>query len=291
MRAFNLVRPEPHYRRDAFDAGLRAAGYDIVDERQIGTPQPSDVLVIWNRYGHWDVLAQRFEKVGAAVLITENGYLGRSENAYAKPFTTDAQEPESQLYALALNHHNGGGRWWIGEPGRWRGQGIEIRPWRIDGEHVLVLPQRGIGPAGVSMPRDWPERMLARLRTLTHRPVRLRDHPGNAPAQKPLAADLGGAWCVVTWGSGAAIKALCAGVPAYSDWPRWIGFPGALPFDQIGLDDPPHWHEGAPLTADTARRAMLDRLAWAQHTVAELATGEPIMRLLEIHRQRVRDAA
>src|SRR5687767_5093077 len=133
-RAFNLVRSEVHYRRDAINAGLKAVGYDLFSENQIGTPKPSDVLVIWNRYAGWDARARQFEAAGAAVVVVENGYIGRSENAYAKPYTTDVQEPENQLYALALNYHNGAGRWWIGEPGRWREQGIDIRPWREDGE-------------------------------------------------------------------------------------------------------------------------------------------------------------
>ena len=176
MRAFNLIRSEPHYRRDAFDTGLRVTGYDIVHPANIGKPQAE------RHAGHLEPiralawLAQRFEAAGAAVLIAENGYLGRSENAYAKPYTTDAQEPENQLYALALNHHNGAGRWWIGEPGRWRAQGIEVKPWREDGEHVLVLPQRGSDRRGGDA-AGWPESTLRRLRTLTTRSVRLRPHP------------------------------------------------------------------------------------------------------------------
>ena len=281
-RAFNLIRDVPHYRRDAFDAGLRAIGYDVVHQIP-GSPQPYDALIIWNRYGEWDQYAQRFEAAGAAVLVAENGYIGRSENVYAKPYTTNAHEPENQLYALAMNHHNGAGRWWIGEPGRWHGQGIEVKPWREDGEHVLVLPQRGIGPSEVAMPQDWPQATVRRLQALTHRPVRVRDHPGNAPAQTPLKADLEGAWCAVTWGSGAAIKAVCAGVPVFGAWDRWIGRYAAAPFESTMAIE-------HPLTSLEAREAMLDRLAWAQWTVVELATGEPFARLLEIHRMRQRAA-
>lgn len=274
MRAFNLIRSEPHYRRDAFDAGLRSVGYDIVDQRQIGIPKPTDLLVIWNRYAHWADLADRFEAAGAAVLIAENGIIGATENEYAKQYDLAGD----QLYTLALNYHNGGGRWWIGEPGRWRQQGIEVKPWREDGEHILVLPQRGFGPAAVAPPKNWLHDTLERLKAITIRPIKLRPHPGNYPAKIPLSDDLRDCWCAVTWGSGAGIKALCAGVPVYSEWPQWLGFPGALSFSAIGRADIE--------PSDDGRQVMLDRLAWCQWTVSEIASGEPFRRLLAIHGKR-----
>jgi len=276
-----LIQSAVHYRRDAFELGLKACGFSLEGERHIGTVRPNDLLVIWNRYGRGDSFARQFEQVGAAVIVAENGYLGASENAYAKPFATKEQTPESHLYALALNHHNGAGRWYIGDAGRWREHGIEVKPWRTDGEHVLVLPQRGIGPSGVAMPREWSALVAGRLRAMTKRPVRVRAHPGNEPAHRPLQADLEACWCVVTWGSGAAIKAVCTGVPAFCDWRQWIGSPAASV-----LGD----NVEAPMRCDDCRHRMLDRLAWAQHTVAEIATGEPIRRLLELHRERAKAA-
>jgi hypothetical protein len=280
-----LVRDVPHYRRDAILAGLKAIGFHV--GCQTLRPQPGDVLVTWNRYAHYESMAQAFERVGAAVIVAENGYLGATENAYAKPYAASGD----QLYTLSLGHHNGAGRWWVGHRGRWREQGISVKPWREDGEHILVLPQRGIGPDGVAMPPDWPERTLAWLRTMTIRPVRVRSHPGNEPAKKPLEADLEGCWCAVTWGSGAALKAMCAGVPAYSDFDRWIGFPGALPLSQIGRADPVRSHDGRQFDRDHAREVMLDRISWAQHEVAEIATGEPLRRLIDMHIATARAAA
>jgi hypothetical protein len=293
-RAFNLLRRDPHYRRDAFDAGLRAAGYDILHERQIGTPKPSDVLVIWNRYAHYDVMAQRFEAVGAAVIICENGLIGKSENAYAKQFTSDSQTPDTQLYTLSLNYHNGGGRWYVGEPGRWGQQGIEVKPWRDEDDDgrgcVLLLEQRGFGHPKVAPPPNWTAKTIAWLKTRTHRRIRVRAHPGNEPARVSLAEDLQDCWCVATHGSGAAIKALVAGVPAYSTWSKWVVFPGALPLEAIGRGDEPHWWQGLPLTRDAARRVMLDSLGWYQHTVSEIASGGPFKRLMELHKEKARAA-
>jgi hypothetical protein len=241
-------------------------------------PTPDDVLVIWNRYGIGEDMARRFEAVGAVVVIAENGIIGASENAYAKQYDPNGD----QIYSLALNFHNGGGRWWIGEPDRWRQQGVEVRPWREDGEHILVLPQRGFGHSAVAPPANWVQSTVERLRKLTIRPIKVRAHPGNEPAGIPLEADLKGAWCCVTWGSGAGIKALCSGIPVYSEWGKWIGFPAALPFGVIGRADV------AP--TDDARQVMLDRLAWYQWTVPEIASGEPFRLLLRLHKTERRAA-
>lgn len=244
--------------------------------------RPSDVLVIWNRYGRGDSVARQFEEAKAAVIVAENGYIGASENAYAKPFAHPRQDPSQHLYALALNHHNGAGQWPIGERGRWREQGIVVHPWKTTGDHVLILPQRGIGPAGVAMPKDWPQKVQARLRTMTQREVRLRSHPGNDPAKTPLQADLEGCWVAVTWGSGAAIKAICAGVPVFTDWEKWIGGPAASLLGDDGIEQ--------PLRSDACRELMLDRLAWAQCQISEIQTGEPFRRLLALHQELQRAA-
>jgi hypothetical protein len=64
---------------------------------------------------------------------------------------------------------------------------------------------------------------------------------------------------VVTWGSGAAIKALQWGIPVVSEMPDWIG-------EQDNTD--------------AGRLEMFRRLAWAQWTMEEIAHGEPFARLL-----------
>lgn len=272
-RAVCMVREAPHYRRDACLFGLKEAGFEIVpeSERPKHRPKPGDLVVVWNRYGAYESEALRFEAAGAAVIVMENGYLGHTEDEYRKVFAANGE----QLYAMALWHHNGAGQWWIGEPSRWREQGIEVKPWRADGEHVLVLPQRGIGPPGVAMPAGWTEKAVARLGTLTKRKVRVRAHPGNNATQRPLESDLANAWCVVTWASGGALKALCAGIPVFYDFPKWIGEPAAKLLQDANIE----W----PRDSDHAREYMLDRLAWAQHTVSDIASGEPFQRLMALY--------
>lgn len=273
-RAVCLIPDKADYRHDAFQAGLQAAGFRVDNSvAPITRPTADDLLVVWNRYGSRHDTATRFEAVGAPVIVAENGYVGATETSYAKPLSADG----AQLYALALNRHNGCGGWPVGAAGRWREQGIQVAPWRKNGHHVLLLPQRGIGVPPAAMPRDWEELTLRRLKSLTNRPIRVRRHPGNMPATRPLASDLRDCWAAVTWGSGAAVKTICMGVPVFHDLERWIGARAALPLAA---------NVEQPLCDDAAREAMLDDLAWAQATTTEIATGEPFLRLLDLHESR-----
>jgi hypothetical protein len=276
-RCVCLIRRDLHYRRSAFEKGLAAAGFKIVGS--MPDPGPGDLLVTWNRYGATDATAQRFEQGGAAVVVVENGFLGAGYDEFGKPKDANG-EP---LLAMALWHHVGAGQWYVGAPGRWREQGITVHPWRQTGEHVLVLPQRGIGPPGVAMPSGWPEAAKQRLKKLTEREVRLRRHPGNAPAKKPLEDDLKDAWCTVTWASSAALKAICAGVPCFSDFPQWIGAPACLPLKAADIE--------APLRDDQARERMLDRLSWAQFSLSEIASRVPFQSLMTLYHEQRKAAA
>jgi hypothetical protein len=239
MRAWLALRDGVHYRRAAFETGLEAAGYAVT----IGLPRrPSrgDVLVIWNRYGQNARMADAFEFEGLPVLVAENGYLG---NEYG--------------YAISRSQHNGAGTWPQGGPERWDGLGITLSPWRKPGGECVVLPQRGIGPPGVAMPLNWPARVSERLKANGVR-FRVRSHPGQKAAL-PLEKDLAFASEAITWGSGAALKALTMGIRVRSDMPGWIG-----------LQD----------NTDAGRLAMFRRLAWAQWTLAEITAGMPFRRLL-----------
>jgi hypothetical protein len=224
-------------RKAAFTRGLQRLGYTVID----GTatkPGPRDVLVTWNRIGEGHHIASAFESRGLPVVVAENAAWG---NGFAG----------GPWYSLALNYHNTAGRFPVGGPERWDALGVELAPWR-DGEEVVLLPQRGIGPPAVAMPVSWTDRVRRETGG------RVRAHPGMG-ACTPLEADLARCRLAVTWGSGAAVKALLMGVRVRSDMPGWIG---------------------AQDNTDAGRLAMFRRLAWAQWTLDEIASGEPFRRLI-----------
>lgn len=233
MRAFLNLRGSVPERRAAFVKGLQRLGYEII-EQVPSDPPAGSIFVTWNRISGADYAARQFEDRGLPVLVAENASWG---NDFAG----------RRWYTLALGLHNTAGRFPVGGPERWDLLGVDLAPWRAAGETV-VLPQRGIGPREVAMPRNWTAAQKGRVRL----------HPGTRPCV-PLEADLSDAGKVVTWGSGAAIKALMWGIPVESHMPRWIG-------EQNNTDE--------------GRLAMFRRLAWAQWTLDEIEDGTPFARLI-----------
>jgi hypothetical protein len=231
--AWLALRDGLHYRRDAFAAGLAAHGFEV-RERLTDRPRAGDVLVLWNRYGENDRCAHVFEARGLPVIVAENA-------AWGNDFAGD------RWYSVARGVHNTADCFPVGGPERWDSLGVELAPWRT-GDEIVGLPQRGIGPAGTAMPRGWKPPGCTRI----------RPHPGTGKAV-PLEQDLARAGKVVTWGSGAAVKALLWGIRVESHMPDWIA---------------------AQDNTDTGRLAMFRRLAWAQWRLSEIAAGEPFRRLL-----------
>lgn len=249
-----LIRDQPHYHHGQFVTGLKALGFEVSD-RIAARPTPGDVLLIWNRSGVRDHYAKLYEAAGAKVIVAENGWIGQTGTG-------------GKFYALCLGHHNGTGAWRVGEADRFPLLNVGLKPWRESGNHIVALCSRGIGEAGVAQPREWPRQIAKRLAAATDRPVTVRPHP--ATSGRPLEPDLEGAHAVVTWASGAAVKAIAAGIPAFYELKGWIGGTAAR-HGLADIDD--------PFLGD--RLPMFRRLAWAQWTAAEIASGEAFRWLLK----------
>lgn len=103
---------------------------------------------------------------------------------------------------------------------RFAALGIEIKPWRLAGEHIVVCPQSDhfmkvlAGYDGDwGRPMTWGESVMGNLATQA-RPVRYRDwSPNKGQLASTLEQDLEGAHALVTWSSAAAVTAVLSGVP------------------------------------------------------------------------------
>jgi hypothetical protein len=253
LRRVPLARPKPKtasvdipadllpVERRAFCVGVKSAGFQLVDD--------GDVRVIW---GNVKKLPE------GRVLVAENGYWSPAGEPYC---------------ALALGGHNGAGKWPKGGSERLKRLGIDLKPWRQDGKHVLVCPSRGIGLN--PMPKDWVQRTTAELRKYTDREIRVRPHPGNWKKlpQHPsvsLAEDLRDAWACVIWASAAGLHALAAGIPVIRTAPHWIGA-DAAGSDLAQIESPPM----------PDRAPAFERMASAQWSLSEIESGEPFKALLD----------
>lgn len=242
-RALNLLRHSIS-RRPAFAAGLVAAGFEIVD--RLERPESDDLCLTWNRSAGFHETAQMFEQAGAQVLVAENGYLGKSWLG-------------DEWFALARWHHTGAGQWPTGSNSRWDSLAVELKPWQQGGREVVIFAQRSIGEPDIRSPHAWAET------TKQMTGGRIRQHPGTFEPRVSLEDDLRDARCVMTWNSGAALKALMLGVPVFYDFPKWIGASAALPLEAWKTE---------PKRCDEARLAMFRKLAWAQWRVTEIESGE-----------------
>lgn len=249
--AYCAIRHEPHYRHQAFEAGLQAAGYRLIRTPEDWRPRKTDLMVIWNRYGQNADRAGEWERRGGTVLVCENGYYGRDEQG-------------RQYYAIAMGAHNGNGQWPTGGAERLDALNIDFQPWRTAGQHILICLQRGIGPPEYAQPNCWDAMIVAELRKLTGRQLKIRPHPGRVTVNTTLAQDLRGAWAVVTWASNAATEALIAGIPVFYCGPHIITEGAAI----AGVETIENPQPGDRLTA-------FQRMALAQWSVSEIEQGIP----------------
>jgi hypothetical protein len=96
---------------------------------------------------------------------------------------------------------------------RWKALQTPLWPWSKPGRHIVLAEpsatyQRFHGIEG------WTERTLADLKTLTDRPIVIRDKEMQRFGRK-LHEDLKGAHCLVTHGSNAAVEAVIMGCPVF----------------------------------------------------------------------------
>lgn len=231
-RAYINLRYTSDKRTQLFIDGLKKHGYSIVFNPVAVPKTEQDLLISWNRIGDINVLAQQFQSLGGQVLIAENASWG---NEFAG----------QNWYHIAREYHNTAYRFDNNGPERFNALKYEMQPWREEGETVVLL-QRGIGSAPTVMPKTFAQRAQQ-----WHPTARHRTHPGKGKGI-PLEEDLAQASQVVTWGSGAAIKALTMGIKVKSYMPNWIG-----------QQD----------NTTQSRLEMFQRLAWAQWRHQEIAAG------------------
>jgi hypothetical protein len=227
-------------RQPLFATGLQRLGYEVRNTLT-ESPREGDILVTWNRIQDGDRCARIFSDLGFPVVVVENATWG---NWFAG----------EKWYTMARDFHNVAGKFPIYGNERWDSLNVELAPFREEGETV-ILPSRGIGPSVHRMPSNWVERM--RSQYADARP-RLRAHPGQNQGIE-LMVDLRQCCRVVTWGSGAAVKALIGGIKVDSYMPDWIG---------------------ACENTEMDRLAMLRSLAWGQVRLSEIESGAAFERVL-----------
>lgn len=116
---------------------------------------------------------------------------------------------------------------------------LELKPWRSNGNHILVCGQRdgGWSMKGVDM-NQWVLETVQHIRKATDRPIVVRAHPKNPVNAKlfrqfanvqmstnqSLQQDLSNAWASVFFNSSSCVASVLSGVPVFasdSDCVAW----------------------------------------------------------------------
>lgn len=158
---------------------------------------------------------------------------------------------------------------------RWRALRCrpEVRDWRTDGLHIVVMGQKHGDAAITDIDIDiWADATIRELRQYTDRPIVFRGHPrSELPHRVNEAIHLVGSfedamrdcWAVVVFNSTSAINAILAGVPAFVTGEGSMAGPVANS-DLRDIENP----------AMPERRQWLNDLAYAQWSLEEMARGD-----------------
>ena len=155
------------------------------------------------------------------------------------------------------------------DPLRWqkisKNLNIELKPYRTQGNHILICCQRNGGWSMKGIPvYDWLNDTINKVKTFTDRPIVVRPHPGDKKwrnylriTQKNVSLstnhikqDLQGAWATVLHNSSPAVASAIEGIPVF-------------------LTDPnPEFSQAAEVSNTNLKRLedpkMFDRQAWIE---------------------------
>jgi hypothetical protein len=172
------------------------------------------------------------------------------------------------------------------DPARWlqisQRTGIVLKPWRRNGNHVLICTQRngGWSMRGLGV-MDWLTQTVKTLRRYTQRPIVVRGHPGDKQAPVYLTVrgsswrvsrhssildDLNNAHAVITYNSSPGVAAAIEGIPVFVTDPE-PQHSQALPVANVDLANIEN-----PVMPD--RDAWIQRLSMSHWSFDELSNGQ-----------------
>ena len=168
--------------------------------------------------------------------------------------------------------------------------GLELKPWRTEGEYILICGQHDKSLQWEGMPpmSQWVQKTITEIQQYTNRPIIFRPHPRcplphiehefkNVLRQDPrkltgtyddFDMKFDNIWATVSWSSNPGIHSIINGVPAF------VG-PSSLAWNvaNASLEDIENPHMGA-------RQEWLEEYAHTEHTIDEIAQGIPLNHLL-----------
>ena len=273
-REYGALNSKPVF--DAFEHSVISNGHSICNSDDI---RASDCHVIWSvlfngRMAPNENIWTRARAFGKPVIVLEVGGIKRG--------TT---------WKVALNGINRDA--YFGDDNfqeeRSKKFNLKLKPWRKDGEHILICGQHDKSLQWQNMPRmsQWVMDTIETIQKHTDRPIVFRPHPRcrlpaiehqyrNVYRQDPIHIkgsyddfnlNFNNVYATVSWSSNPGIHSVLEGVPAF------VG-PSSLAYDVAG-------HDlnliNFPQTPDRTR--WLETYAHTEYTIGEIEAGIPLKRL------------
>ena len=258
---------------DAFHAGAHALGHDVVVNSNDG------IDVIWSilfhgRMGGNRAIWERNVAQSKPTIVLEVGGINRG--------TT---------WKVGLNGINRDA--FFGDAGNDSGRSnllnLKLKPWRTDGQYILIAGQHEKSLQWANMPNmsRWVIETIENIQARTDRPILFRPHPRcnlphieqefkNVKRQDPrhiagtyddFDMEFNDIYCTVNWTSNPGIHSVINGVPAYTSQSS-LAWPVSIK-SLTNLDNPPL----------PDRQQWLNDYAYTEWTVDEISQGLPLKRL------------
>jgi len=274
FKQYGAMNSKPVF--EAFEHSLRNAGHLIEEDSM-----HSDVAVIWSVLFNGRMTGNKpiydyYTKTGRKVIVLEVGGIKRG--------TT---------WKVGLNGINRDA--YFGDTGmdsnRSSLQGLELTPWRTNGEYILICGQHDKSLQWKNMPSmsNWFLQTYDEIRKHTDRPIIFRPHPRcrlehierglrHVTRQEPRhvngtydSFDMGfdNIHCTISYSSNPGIHSVIEGVPAFVST-------HSLAYDVANDIDFLHDIEN-PVMPD--RQQWLNDYAHTEYTIEEISQGIPLKRL------------
>ena len=169
--------------------------------------------------------------------------------------------------------------------------GLKLKPWRTDGEYILIAGQHNKSLQWKNMPRisNWFLQTYDTIRKHTDRPILFRPHPRcrlehierglkNVYRQEPrhlkgtyddFDMSFKNIWATISHSSNPGIHSVISGVPSFVS-PSNLAYPVANDISNLhDIENP----------AMPDRTQWLNDYAWTEFTVEEISQGIPLKRL------------
>lgn len=249
---------------DNFSYGVRELGDTVIDYRDNQLPD--------RRLDAGFVLGYTLEENFRKKIIRELESWG-TPRVYVDSNILHYSRPEHEWHRYSLNSvYPNDGVYFFGGlfPNKWQiygsWHGVELRHWRKNGEHILILCQRSHGWNMFGHDQeDWLDGIISRIREYSDRRLVVRMHPGDGTRFKTInrlhkkygdaieisdrgniREDLVNCWACVGYNSTPNVVAAIEGIPVYVDdpvhsWAKDIAMRDISEIEDPNLPDRTDW--------------------------------------------------